>query len=151
MCHWLSYKHKLKLTHNSCFAIPLPCCRTQRYIKFSPWQHSQGLEHNFALCLSVQSQHIWSLESVKCWMMKRNGHNSRKIKWFPTKLFHSSVLQLHAWLPSLWTEVRLWLTLLWHKPYCFPKINYFVIMLIRYWSLSQQNHLQPRSKQRLGN
>ena len=37
-------------------------------------------------------------------------------------------------------------TLLWYKPCCFSNVNYFVIMLTRYWSLSQQGHLQPHSK-----
>ena len=29
---------------------------------------------------------------------------------------------------------------------CFSNANFFVIMLTRYWSLSQQDHLQPHSK-----
>ena len=45
--------------------------------------------------------------------------------------------RLRAWLPSLGTGVRLRLTLLWYKPCCFLNANYFVIMLTRYWSLSQ--------------
>ena len=57
-----------------------------------------------------------------------------------------SILQLHAWLPSLWTGVRLRVTLLWYKPCYFSNTNYFVIMLSRYWFLSQQGHLQPHSK-----
>ena len=32
-----------------------------------------------------------------------------------------SILKLYAWLPSLWTGVRLRLTLLWYKPCCFFK------------------------------
>ena len=36
---------------------------------------------------------------------------------------------------SLWTGMRV--TLLWYKPCCFSNANYFVIMLTRYWSLSQ--------------
>ena len=57
-----------------------------------------------------------------------------------------SILQLRAWLPSLWTGVRLRVTLLWYKPCCFSNVNYFVIMLTRYWSLSQHGQLQPHSK-----
>ena len=38
-------------------------------------------------------------------------------------------------MPSLWTGMRV--TLLWYKPCCFSNANYFVIMLTRYWSLSQ--------------
>ena len=49
-------------------------------------------------------------------------------------------------MPSLWTEVRLRVTLLWYKPSCFSNVNYYVIMLTRSWSLSQQGHLQPYSK-----
>ena len=44
------------------------------------------------------------------------------------------------------TEVRLRVTLLWYKPSCFSNVNYYVIMLTRSWSLSQQGHLQPYSK-----
>ena len=40
--------------------------------------------------------------------------------------------------------MRLRMTLLWYKPYCFSN----VIMLSTYWSLSQHGQLQP---QRLGN
>ena len=53
---------------------------------------------------------------------------------------------MRASLPSLWTEVRLRVTLLWYKPSCFSNVNYYVIMLTRFWSLSQQGHLQPYSK-----
>ena len=57
-----------------------------------------------------------------------------------------SILQLPVCLPSLWTGVRLRLTLLWYKCCCFSNVNYFVIMPTRYWSLSQHGHLQPHSK-----
>ena len=56
------------------------------------------------------------------------------------------ILQLCAWLSSLWTGVRLRVTLLWYKPCCFSNANYFVIMLPGYWSLTHQGHLQPHSK-----
>ena len=38
------------------------------------------------------------------------------------------------------------LTLLWYKPCCFSNATYCVIMLTRYWSLSQHGHFQPHSK-----
>ena len=57
-----------------------------------------------------------------------------------------AILQLCTWLPSLWTGVRLRMTLLWYKRCCFSNANYFVIMLTRYQSLSQHGHLQPHSK-----
>ena len=61
------------------------------------------------------------------------------IKW--------SILQLRAWLPSLWTGVKLRATLLCYKHCCFSNVNFFIIILTRYWSLSQQrHHLQPHSK-----
>ena len=34
----------------------------------------------------------------------------------------------------------------WYKPCCFSNINYLVIMLSRYWSLSQHGQIQPHSK-----
>ena len=34
----------------------------------------------------------------------------------------------------------------WYKPCCFSNINYSVIMLSRYWSLSQHGRIQPHSK-----
>ena len=46
--------------------------------------------------------------------------------------FEYSILQLPACLPTLWMEVRLRLTLLWYKHYCFSNLNCFVIMLTRY-------------------
>ena len=55
-------------------------------------------------------------------------------------------IQLCAWLPSLLTGVRLRVTLLCYKPCCFPNVNCPVIILTRYWSLSQQAHFQPHSK-----
>ena len=45
-------------------------------------------------------------------------------------------MQLCAWLPSLWTGMRLKVTLLWYKPCCFSNANYFVILLIGYWCQS---------------
>ena len=57
-----------------------------------------------------------------------------------------SISQLRAWLPSLFAGVRLRFTLLWYKPRCLSNVNYFVIMLTKYWSLSQQGHLQSYSK-----
>ena len=36
--------------------------------------------------------------------------------------------------------------LLGYKTCCFSNVNYFVIMLSRYWSLPLQGHLQPHSK-----
>ena len=51
-----------------------------------------------------------------------------------------------ACLPSLSTGVRLRLTLLWYKPYCFSNANYFVVMLTRYWSLLQHGYLHAHSK-----
>ena len=57
-----------------------------------------------------------------------------------------SILQLHASLPNLWTGVRLGVTLLWYRRSCISNVNYFVLMLTRYCSLSQQGHLQPHSK-----
>ena len=44
------------------------------------------------------------------------------------------------------TGVRLKVTLLCYKCCCFSNVNYFVIMLTKYWSLSQQGHLQLHSK-----
>ena len=55
-------------------------------------------------------------------------------------------IQLCAWLPSLLTGVRLRVTMLCYKPCCFPNVNCPVIILTRYWSLSQQAHFQPHSK-----
>ena len=57
-----------------------------------------------------------------------------------------SILQLRALLPSLLTGVRLRVTLLWYKPYCFSKVNCLVVMLTRYWSLLQRGYFQPHSK-----
>ena len=56
-----------------------------------------------------------------------------------------SILQLCAWLPSLWTGVRLRVTLLWYKHCCFSNTNYFVIMLTRYWSPSRHFELALRN------
>ena len=56
---------------------------------------------------------------------------------------HKAVVMV---LPSLWTGVRLRLTLFWCKCCCFSYINYLVIMLTRYWSLSWHGHLQSHSK-----
>ena len=44
---------------------------------------------------------------------------------------------VHFNVACLWTGMWLRMTLLWYKPCCFSNINYFVIMLTRYWSLSQ--------------
>ena len=60
--------------------------------------------------------------------------------------YQKPILQLCAWLSSLWTGVRLGVTLLWYKPCCFSNANYFVILLPGYWSLTHQGHLQPHSK-----
>ena len=77
-------------------------------------------------------------------------HQQLGWSWFQTYSCNSSdqqsILQLHAWLPSLWTGVRLWVTLLWYKPCYFSNVNDFVIMLTRYWSPSQHGQLQPHSK-----
>ena len=45
-------------------------------------------------------------------------------------------LLLRAWFRSLGTRVMA----------CFLNANYFVIIVARYWSLSQQGRLQPHSK-----
>ena len=49
-------------------------------------------------------------------------------------------------LRSLWTGVRLRVTLLWYKLCCSSNENSFVIMLTRYWSLPQHGQLQSHSK-----
>ena len=76
----------------------------------------------------------------------------RLVPWTPSPELwvwpFTSILQLCAWLPSLWIGVKLRLTLLWYKHCCFSNVNYFVRILTRYWYLSQQGHLQI---QRLGN
>ena len=49
-------------------------------------------------------------------------------------------------MPSLWRAVKLRMNLLWYKLCCFSDVNYFVIILNRYWSLSWQGHLRSHFK-----
>ena len=53
---------------------------------------------------------------------------------------NSDSLKVHftvrSWLPCLSTGVRLGVTLFSYKSCCFLNLNYFVVMLTRYWSLS---------------
>ena len=62
---------------------------------------------------------------------KINSHKPRGplnfeliIKWIGRSI--ATLHWLHcAWLPSLWTGMRLWVILLWYKPCYFSNANYF--------------------------
>ena len=90
--------------------------------------------------------HFFSAKGLECIIptlladAKRVCHTTFGTKGFADLLVHS--VRLRSWLPSLWTRVRLRVTLLWYKPCCFSDVNYLVIMLTRYWSLSQHGQLK---------
>ena len=67
----------------------------------------------------------------------KSGCRNRKMNWWRVESesyegCQWSILQLLAWLLSLWTGVRLRVTLLTYKHCCFLKLNYLVIVLTLY-------------------
>ena len=77
---------------------------------------------------------------------RRLGQSSQLSNLGEREWVQSTILQVCAWLPSLSIGVRLRVTMLWYKSCCFSNVNCFVFKLTRYWSLSQQGHLQPHFK-----
>ena len=101
-----------------------------------PWAfHSTAFREMFLASLTV-------FKKIGAYSRFHSTAADTSTHWVP-------IFQLRDWLPSLSTEVRLRMTLLWCKPCCFSNVNYFVIMLTRYWSLPQQGQLQPHSKSKV--
>ena len=129
----------------------------------------------FELCniVKIHTRYQWTLfiQLVYSWVSRYHVATDSVAPFSAYKHSHNSqysILQLHAWLPSLnrseakddlvmiqtllLSNVNYFVIVLtrhwslWYKPCCFSNVNYFVIVLTRYWSLSQQGHLQPPSK-----